>query len=105
MAKPSDPTWHSQVREPISVADPEATSWDEEADLVVVGFGGAGAAAATEAAQHGAKAIVIDRYLGGGATSMSGGILYAGERRPGWKDAVRAAARAAHATIERARSG
>ncbi|MHC4971096.1 MAG: orotidine-5'-phosphate decarboxylase [Planctomycetota bacterium] len=41
----------------------------------------------------------------GAIVNSSRGILYAGERRPGWKDAVRAAARAAHATIERARSG
>jgi orotidine-5'-phosphate decarboxylase len=41
----------------------------------------------------------------GAIVNSSRGILYAGERQPGWRDAVRAAAQAAHATIERARSG
>ena len=41
----------------------------------------------------------------GAIVNSSRGILYAGERRPDWQDAVRAAARAAHATIERARKG
>jgi orotidine-5'-phosphate decarboxylase len=42
---------------------------------------------------------------GGAVVSSSRGILYAGERRPEWQDAVRAAAQAAHATIEGARGG
>lgn len=41
----------------------------------------------------------------GAVVNSSRDILYAGGRRPEWKDAVRAAAQAAHATIERARSG
>ena len=52
--------------------------WDEEADVIVVGFGGAGACAALQAAQNGAKVLVLDRFHGGGATSGSGGIIYAG---------------------------
>ncbi len=78
MTKPSDPNWHSRVREPLVVDDANAAPWDEEADLVVVGFGGAGASAAAEAAQQGAKVIVIDRFVGGGDTALSGGIVYAG---------------------------
>lgn len=52
--------------------------WDEHADVVVVGFGGAGACAALEAARTGASVLAIDRFTGGGATAMSGGIVYAG---------------------------
>ncbi len=52
--------------------------WDAEADIIVVGFGAAGAAAALEAAQHGASVLVLDRFHGGGATAASGGIIYAG---------------------------
>ena len=52
--------------------------WDEEFDVVVVGFGGAGACAAIEAADSGAKVLVIDRFTGGGATKMSGGVIYSG---------------------------
>ena len=52
--------------------------WDEHADVVVVGFGGAGACAALEAARTGADVLAIDRFTGGGATAVSGGIVYAG---------------------------
>ncbi len=55
---------------------PEA--WDLEADVVVVGFGAAGACAALEAAGAGADVLVLDRFSGGGATALSGGIVYAG---------------------------
>ena len=53
-------------------------TWDFAADVVVVGFGAAGACAALEAAAAGAQVIVLDRFCGGGATSLSGGIVYAG---------------------------
>ncbi|BEL08375.1 FAD-binding protein [Actinoplanes sichuanensis] len=46
--------------------------------VVVVGFGAAGACAAIEAAESGADVLVIDRFTGGGATAVSGGIVYAG---------------------------
>lgn len=49
-----------------------------EYDVIVVGFGAAGAAAAIEAADHGARVLVLDRGYGGGATALSGGIVYAG---------------------------
>lgn len=52
--------------------------WDEEVDVVVVGFGAAGAAAAIEAARAGARVLVVDRFGGGGATAMSGGVVYLG---------------------------
>ncbi len=47
-------------------------------DVLVVGFGGAGACAALEARDHGAEVLVIDRFDGGGATAISGGVVYAG---------------------------
>ena len=53
-------------------------AWDLEADVIVIGFGAAGACAALEAASAGAEVIVIDRFRGGGATALSGGIVYAG---------------------------
>ncbi len=52
--------------------------WDLEADVVVIGFGAAGACAALEAASAGATVILIDRFSGGGATALSGGVVYAG---------------------------
>jgi 3-oxo-5alpha-steroid 4-dehydrogenase len=53
-------------------------SWDAVADVVVVGFGAAGACAAIEAVDAGADVLVLDRFNGGGATAISGGIVYAG---------------------------
>jgi len=78
MAKPSDSHWYSDVQDPIMVDDAESAQWDEEVDVAVVGFGGAGACAALEASDNGAKVMVIDRFTGGGTTTISGGVIYAG---------------------------
>jgi 3-oxo-5alpha-steroid 4-dehydrogenase len=51
-------------------------------DVVVVGFGAAGACAAIAAAENGARVLVVDRSLGGGASALSGGIVYAGGGTP-----------------------
>ncbi|MFD3744305.1 FAD-binding protein [Nocardia sp. NPDC058633] len=56
----------------------QVRAWDDAADVVVVGYGGAGAATALAARESGAEVLAIDRYLGGGATTLSGGIVYAG---------------------------
>ncbi|MGS2811244.1 FAD-binding protein [Nocardia sp. MW-W600-9] len=53
-------------------------AWDHAADVVVVGYGGAGVCAALAAREAGAEVLAVDRYLGGGATALSGGIVYAG---------------------------
>jgi 3-oxo-5alpha-steroid 4-dehydrogenase len=50
--------------------------------VVIVGFGAAGACAALEAAGAGADVLVLDRFRGGGATSLSGGVIYAGGGTP-----------------------
>jgi 3-oxo-5alpha-steroid 4-dehydrogenase len=47
-------------------------------DVIVVGFGIAGVAAAIEAADAGARVLALDRGYGGGASALSGGIVYAG---------------------------
>ncbi|WP_267900062.1 MULTISPECIES: FAD-binding protein [Lentzea] len=51
---------------------------DVTADVIVIGFGAAGACAAIEAAVAGASVLVLDRFAGGGATALSGGVVYAG---------------------------
>jgi 3-oxo-5alpha-steroid 4-dehydrogenase len=56
--------------------------WDVEADVVVVGFGAAGACAALEAALAGVSVLILDRFGGGGATALSGGVVYAGGGTP-----------------------
>ena len=57
---------------------PVPQTWDVQADVVVVGFGAAGACAALEAARAGADVVVLDRFCGGGASALSGGVVYAG---------------------------
>ncbi|MBK7948855.1 MAG: FAD-dependent oxidoreductase [Deltaproteobacteria bacterium] len=53
--------------------------WDAECDVVVVGFGAAGASAAIEAANAGAKVILVEVASGSGGTSaMAGGDIYMG---------------------------
>ncbi len=47
-------------------------------DVIIVGFGAAGTTAAITAREHGAEVIAVDRANGGGATAISGGIIYAG---------------------------
>lgn len=63
---------------PQVVTKSNGSAWDDEADVVIVGFGGAGACAALEARAHGADVLVLDRFHGGGATAISGGVFYAG---------------------------
>lgn len=47
-------------------------------DVVIVGYGVAGAAAALAALERGASVTVLERFDGGGASAISGGIYYAG---------------------------
>lgn len=47
-------------------------------DVIVVGFGIAGVCAAIEAAGAGARVLALDRGYGGGASALSGGVVYAG---------------------------
>ncbi|MDH0301701.1 MULTISPECIES: FAD-binding protein [unclassified Pseudomonas] len=67
---------------PLRVDSAEQVRWQQQADLVVVGFGGAGACAAIEAASHGLEVLVLERFAGGGATALSGGVVYAGGGTP-----------------------
>ncbi len=57
----------------------EVAHFDERCDVLVVGLGAAGAAAAIEARATGADVLVLERASAGGGTSaMSGGVLYLG---------------------------
>jgi succinate dehydrogenase/fumarate reductase flavoprotein subunit len=57
----------------------EITSWDDHADVVVVGYGCAGASAAIGARSEGVDTLVLERSAGGGGTSAtSGGLIYLG---------------------------
>lgn len=46
--------------------------------VLVAGWGAAGACTALEAKSHGLDVIVADRFMGGGASAKSGGVVYAG---------------------------
>ncbi len=54
-------------------------AWDFEAEVIVVGFGAAGASAALEAAAAGARVTLFEVASGSGGTSaMAGGDIYLG---------------------------
>jgi 3-oxo-5alpha-steroid 4-dehydrogenase len=80
----------SFIESPLVVSDDEAL---ETVDVLVVGFGAAGACAALEARRRDASVLVADRFHGGGASARSGGIVYAGggsrqQRAAGYEDDV-----------------
>ncbi len=51
-------------------------------DVVVIGAGAAGSVAAIQAAERGARVLVVDRWGRGGASARSGGVIYAGGGTP-----------------------
>ena len=79
--------------------------WDAEADVVVIGFGAAGACAALEAAAAGGTALVLDRFGGGGTTALSGGVVYAGGGTPQQRPMMHTHAPAARGALPLATPG
>lgn len=66
-----------QIPATIGVAD--VSSWSDDVDVVVVGFGIAGGCAAVTAAETGARVLVLEKAAAaGGTTSMAGGHFYLG---------------------------
>ncbi|MDO3399399.1 FAD-binding protein [Mycolicibacterium neoaurum] len=66
-----------QIPATIGVAD--VSSWSDDVDVVVVGFGIAGGCAAVTAAENGARVLVLEKAAAaGGTTSMAGGHFYLG---------------------------
>lgn len=90
MAQPAQ--CRSLVEPPRIIRDGESPRWDRTADVVVVGFGAAGAAAALQAREDGGEVLIVDRFEGGGASAYSGGVIYAGatryQRESGVEDSV-----------------
>jgi 3-oxo-5alpha-steroid 4-dehydrogenase len=68
----------TEVLPPLQVFDSNSLVWDEHCDVLVVGWGAAGACAALEARAQGADVLIADRFTGGGASAKSGGVVYAG---------------------------
>ncbi len=64
---------------PLTLATDEARDeLDHQVDVLVIGFGLAGASAAIEARRAGASVCIVDRFTGGGASARSGGVFIAG---------------------------
>lgn len=58
------------------------SAWDKEVDLLVVGSGGGGMAAALRGHDLGAKVLLIEKgNLFGGSTAISGGVCWVGNNR------------------------
>lgn len=74
----------------------DVPAFDIDTDVAVVGFGAAGACAAIEAAQAGARVTLFEAGSGsGGASALSGGEIYIGggtdvQRAAGFDDSVEA---------------
>jgi 3-oxo-5alpha-steroid 4-dehydrogenase len=61
------------------IDDPDAEQWDATCDVLVVGIGMAGVCAALRTAEdRNLQVIAIDRGAGGGASKLSGGVVYMG---------------------------
>lgn len=89
--QPGSPTWFSNVEAAEVVSSADSARWDTTADVVVVGYGGGGVAAALHAAELGLSVVTLDRYNSGGSTAMNGGIVYAGggtviQKQAGFED-------------------
>lgn len=85
------------IDEPLWVEPGDEPGWDGGAELLVIGWGAAGACAALEARAAGASVLVLDRFGGGGASALSGGVVYAGggtrqQREAGFGDSPAAMA-------------
>lgn len=84
------------LHHPLAAA--EVPRWDGEADVLVIGFGMAGACAAIEAREAGADVLLLERNSGsGGASGLSGGEIYVGggggteiQRAAGFNDTTEA---------------
>jgi 3-oxo-5alpha-steroid 4-dehydrogenase len=66
------------IEAPVRIDGESSLQCDDSCDVLVAGFGASGACAAIEAASAGAEVIAIDGFPGGGATTLSGGVIYAG---------------------------
>lgn len=68
----------SEKRGAPSEGDAASLSWDEETDVLIVGAGFAGMAAAIEAKQAGSDVVIIDKMgMWGGNSSLNGGDMAA----------------------------
>jgi 3-oxo-5alpha-steroid 4-dehydrogenase len=69
---------YTNIEDALVVDNATDVPWKESADYVVIGYGGAGVAAANQAIDSGMSVIAVDRFEGGGATTLNGGVIYVG---------------------------
>src|SRR5215467_13966572 len=67
-----------------------AESWDEEADVVIIGYGGAGASAAIAAHDAGADVLILEKSDGGGNTKLATRAYVCPENSMAARDHIRA---------------
>jgi 3-oxo-5alpha-steroid 4-dehydrogenase len=71
----------AQAAAPVTRKD--VRRWDRETDVLIVGSGAAGTAAAIEARRVGVDALMLEReHIPGGSSSISGGVCYLGGGTP-----------------------
>ncbi len=97
MTRPAKVSTVTPIAAALEIDEVTAVQWSDAADVVVVGWGAAGACAAIEACATGVSVLVIDRFDGGGASTLSGGVVYAGggtpyQRQAGFNDTPEAMA-------------
>ena len=69
--------YNASVNHPLSVT--AVPKWDETIDVLIIGYGAAGACAALEAARAGARVCILEAAAGcGGASALSSGEIYVG---------------------------
>ncbi|HEY3654707.1 MAG TPA: FAD-binding protein [Steroidobacteraceae bacterium] len=80
------------VLAPLILDRADEITWDDSADVVVIGYGGAGVVTALQAKERNIDVLAIDRFDGGGATALSGGVYYGGgtrfQREAGFDDSA-----------------
>ncbi len=70
------------IEPPLRLSHVDEVNWDQTTEVLVIGFGAAGAATALSAAEQGRQVLLVDRFDPGGATARSGGVVYAGGGTP-----------------------
>lgn len=70
--------WGLMIEPPLILDDPDTHEWTTQADMVVVGLGGAGVASALAGLEAGLSVVAVDRFDGGGSSAANGGVFYAG---------------------------
>ncbi len=64
--------------------------WDEEADVIVLGYGGAGAAAAISAYDAGVRVAIVEKDVGGGNTRLATLTFLCPVKDPAAREHIRA---------------